>query len=160
MAKQLIVRALPVHPQCLSRRSWQTRSQEQHRIPTKKTTPLSHLLPPPTPATHRDAARILGGLTLLVVEVSGHGDHGGCARLAQGLFRYSLELDKHHCRDLLGRHLLLRPQPGDLHLGAAVAAVHHSERERLGVVADDLWIGFGILAFCSIKKRRWCAEKQ
>lgn len=123
----------------------------------EKHTPFPFASPPPPPATHRDAAGILGGLALLVVKVSGHGDHGGCARPTQGLFRYSLELDEHHCRDLLGRHLLLRPQPGDLHLGAAVAAVHHSEWERLGVVADDLWIGIGILA---LKEIRWRAEKQ
>lgn len=109
----------------------------------RKKTPHFPLDPHPTP-THRDAAGILGGLALLVVEVSGHGDHGGCARLAQCLLRYSLELDEHHGRDLLGRHLLLRSQPGDLHLGAAVATVHHSEGERLGVVADNLRIGFGI----------------
>lgn len=92
------------------------------------------------PLTHRNAASIFGSLTLLVVEVSGHGDHSSGAGLAQGLFSNALELHQDHGGHLFRGQLPRDSQPRHLNLGASVASIHHSEREGLSVIADDLTV--------------------
>ena len=54
----------------------------------------------------RDLARVLGGLTLGVVEVCGNGDDGLRHLFADVVFRVRLQLLQDHCGDLLRRILL------------------------------------------------------
>ena len=82
----------------------------------------------------RDAARILGGLTLAVVEVCGHGDHGLGHLLPQIAFRVRLELLQDKRGDFLRRiglavdidfmgraHLALDGDDGAVRVGNSLA---------------------------------------
>jgi hypothetical protein len=96
---------------------------------------------------------ILGGLTLVVVEVGGDSDDGLLDLLAEldlsdflhlrGISRFlagrldGSYLDKNHGGDLLGGEVLGLPEVLDLHAGAAVG-VNDLERPRLDVLLDGL----------------------
>ena len=80
-----------------------------------------------------DLARVLGCLTLRVVEVCRHGDDGLVDLLAKIFLSVSLELLQDHGRDLLGGVVLAV----DVDIGTSVLA-------RLHVVGDGLALGLGL----------------
>mmetsp|Transcript_26717 Transcript_26717/g.85792 ORF Transcript_26717/g.85792 Transcript_26717/m.85792 type:complete len:258 (+) Transcript_26717:1574-2347(+) len=73
-----------------------------------------------------DGARVLGGLALGVVEVGGHGHHGGVHLLAEEGLSGLLHLGEDHGGHLLGGEDLL------------LATGNRHRHERLGVLVDDL----------------------
>ena len=81
----------------------------------------------------RDGARVLGRLTLRVVEVGRHGDDGVLDLLAEEGLGGLLHLDKHHGGDLLGGKGLGLAARLDLDVGLAVGR-HDRERPQLHVV--------------------------
>src|SRR5690606_37774586 len=85
----------------------------------------------------RDLARILGGLTLRVVEVRGHGNHGLRDGFTEVVFRNFLHGLKHHGRDFGGGILLAV----DLHGHAFAAAAHDLVRDAVFFLFD---LGAGV----------------
>ena len=83
-----------------------------------------------------DAAGILGGLPLLVVEVSRDGDHGLVDGDSHVLLGGHLELAEDKGGDLLGGKLLLGSAPLDLNLGVVVV-VNDGEGERLRLLHNN-----------------------
>ena len=81
----------------------------------------------------RDAARVLGGLALIVVEVGGHRDHRLLDLLPEGDLRALLERPEDLGRDLGRCHLALSHPDAD-HLGGG----DHLERQMGQLAADVL----------------------
>jgi hypothetical protein len=79
---------------------------------------------------------VLGGLTLVVVEVGGDSDDGLLDLLTELGLGNLLHLGKDHGGDLLGRELLVLTEVLDLDLGAAVV-IDNLEGPRLDVLLDS-----------------------
>ncbi|KAI8425983.1 hypothetical protein MSG28_004967 [Choristoneura fumiferana] len=90
-----------------------------------------------------DGARVLGGLTLRVVEVRRHCDHGVAHLAAQVRLRRLLHLRQHHAAHLLWRERLLLALELDLNLRLSAVA-DHSERPVLHILLD-----LGVVEFAS-----------
>ena len=107
-----------------------------------------------------DLAGVLGGLTLVVVEVGGDGDHRAVDRFAQIGFGVGLQLLQDHCGDLRRRELLavgfharVAVGSGDdlvgddrlllAHLGLLAAHEALDREDRVLRVGDGLALGDG-----------------
>jgi hypothetical protein len=82
-----------------------------------------------------DGTGVLGGLSLVVVEVGGDGDDGLLDLLGELGLGNLLHLDKDHGGDLLGRESLLLSEVLDLDLGGSIV-VNDLERPGLNVLLD------------------------
>mmetsp|Transcript_26719 Transcript_26719/g.85805 ORF Transcript_26719/g.85805 Transcript_26719/m.85805 type:complete len:149 (+) Transcript_26719:1574-2020(+) len=90
-----------------------------------------------------DGARVLGGLALGVVEVGGHGHHGGVHLLAEEGLSGLLHLGEDHGADLFGVEGLFLVHVLHAQLGLVALALHDRKGPMLHVALHVLVIESG-----------------